>query len=83
MHSLIDHSMCSKSAETPTNGDGLGIGWYGNKKYPGLFHSTRPAWNAFNLRNLTAQIESPLFIAHVRATPPELLHWLQRPDVPN
>jgi len=67
-HSLIDQSMCSRSAETPTNGDGFGIGWYGNKEYPGLFHSIRPAWNDFNLRDLTAQIESPLFLAHVRAT---------------
>jgi predicted glutamine amidotransferase len=67
-HSLIDQSMCSRSAETPTNGDGFGIGWYGNKKYPGLFRSIRPAWNDFNLRDLTAQIESPLFLAHVRAT---------------
>ncbi len=27
-HSLIDQSMSSRSAETPTNGDGFGIGWY-------------------------------------------------------
>jgi len=67
-HSLIDQSMCSRSAETPTNGDGFGIGWYGNKKHPGLFRSIRPAWNDFNLRDLTAQIDSPLFLAHVRAT---------------
>jgi predicted glutamine amidotransferase len=67
-HSLIDQSMCSRSAETPTNGDGFGIGWYGNKQYPGLFRSIRPAWNDFNLRDLTAQIDSPLFLAHVRAT---------------
>jgi predicted glutamine amidotransferase len=67
-HSLIDQSMSSKSAETPTNGDGFGIGWYANKKYPGLFRSIRPAWNDFNLRDLTAQIESPLFLSHVRAT---------------
>ena len=67
-HSLIDQSMCSRSAETPTNGDGFGIGWYGNKTSPGLFRSIRPAWNDFNLRDLTAQIESPLFLAHVRAT---------------
>lgn len=67
-HSLIDQSMSSKSRETPTNGDGFGIGWYGARPQPGLFHSIRPAWNDFNLRDLAAQIESPLFIAHVRAT---------------
>lgn len=67
-HSLIDQSMCSRSAETPTNGDGFGLGWYGSREVPGLFRSIRPAWNDFNLRDLAAQIESPLFLAHVRAT---------------
>jgi glutamine amidotransferase len=67
-HSLIDQSMCSKSVETPTNGDGFGVGWYGARPQPGTFRSIRPAWNDFNLRELAAQIESPLFLAHVRAT---------------
>ena len=67
-HSLIDQSMCSRSAETPTNADGFGLGWYGTGAGPGLFRSIRPAWNDFNLRDLAAQIESPLFLAHVRAT---------------
>jgi len=67
-HSLIDQSMSSRSAETPTNGDGFGLGWYGTRPFPGLFRSIRPAWNDFNLRDLAAQVESPLFIAHVRAT---------------
>ena len=67
-HCLIDQSMCSKSAETPTNGDGFGVGWYGRNGRPGLFRSIRPAWNDFNLRELAAQIETPLFFAHVRAT---------------
>ena len=44
-HSLIDQSMSSKSAETPTNGDGFGLGWYGQRKQPGLFRSIRPAQN--------------------------------------
>jgi glutamine amidotransferase len=67
-HSLIDQSMVSRSAETPTNGDGFGVGWYGSREVPGLFRSIRPAWNDFNLRDLAAQIETPLFLAHVRAT---------------
>jgi predicted glutamine amidotransferase len=67
-HSLIDQSMCSRSAETPTNGDGFGLGWYGTREVPGVFRSIRPAWNDFNLRDLAAQVESPLFLAHVRAT---------------
>lgn len=67
-HSLIDQSMSSRSAETPTNGDGFGVGWYGGRETPGLYRSVRPAWNDFNLRDLAAQIESRLFLAHVRAT---------------
>jgi glutamine amidotransferase len=67
-HSLIDQSMAARSSETPTNGDGFGIGWYDRRESPGLFRSIRPAWNDFNLRDLAAQIESPLFLAHVRAT---------------
>ena len=65
-HSLIDQSMSSRSA-TPTNGDGFGLGWYGAREEPGLFRSVRPAWNDFNLRDLSAHIESHLFLAHVRA----------------
>lgn len=67
-HNLIDQSMCSKSAETPTNGDGFGVGWYGSATQPGVFRSIRPAWNDFNLRDLATHINSPLFMAHVRAT---------------
>jgi len=67
-HNLIDQSMSSRSHETPTNGDGFGVGWYGLRKHPGLFRSTRPAWNDFNLRDIAAQMESRLFLAHVRAT---------------
>jgi glutamine amidotransferase len=32
-----------------------------------VFHSTEPAWNDDNVRELTRAIESPLFFSHVRA----------------
>jgi predicted glutamine amidotransferase len=67
-HSLIDQSMSSHSAETPTNGDGFGVGWFGYQGKAGLYHSIRPAWNDLNLHDIAAQIVSPLFLAHVRAT---------------
>jgi len=67
-HNLIEQSMSSRSAETPTNGDGFGVGWYAARATPGLFRSIRPAWNDFNLRDLAAQIDARLFLAHVRAT---------------
>lgn len=66
-HSLIDQSLSSYESDTATNGDGFGIGWYGKREFPGLYRETQPAWNDDNLRDLAAQIESPLFLAHVRA----------------
>ena len=51
----------------PTNGDGFGLGWYGNGGQPGVYHSVAPAWGDPNLRELAAHIESPLFLAHIRA----------------
>ena len=67
-HSLIDQSLSSKSKDTPTNGDGFGVGWYGGRNRPGRFRSIRPAWNDCNLHELAAHVEAPLFLAHVRAT---------------
>jgi glutamine amidotransferase len=67
-HSLIDQSLRATASESTTNGDGFGIGWYGKREFPGVYKDIRPAWNDSNLRALTAQIESHLFLAHVRAT---------------
>ncbi len=75
-HSLIDQSLHAKMNFVPgvgkwtTNGDGFGLGWYGERAFPGLFRSIRPAWNDENLRNLAEQIRSGLFFAHVRAASP-------------
>lgn len=66
-HNLIDQSLHSNSTTTPTNGDGFGMGWYDNQKYPGLYRTIRPAWNDLNLRNLAYHIDSHLFLAHIRA----------------
>lgn len=51
----------------PTNGDGFGIGWYGDRESPGLYRDYRPAWSDRNLVNLAEQIKSGLFLAHLRA----------------
>lgn len=66
-HSLIDQSVAAHSGATTTNGDGFGIGWYGSRKTPGVYKDVQPAWNDSNLRDLSAHIESPLFLAHIRA----------------
>jgi glutamine amidotransferase len=67
-HSLIDQSLHSHMGAETTNGDGFGLGWYGVGEGPAIYHSVKPAWNDANLRHLASHIESPLFLAHVRAT---------------
>jgi predicted glutamine amidotransferase len=67
-HSLIDQSLHARQGATTTNGDGVGMGWYGDDETPRLYRSTHPAWNDRNLRELAAGISSPLFFAHIRAS---------------
>ena len=67
-HGLVDQSLHSRMGVETTNGDGFGVGWYGTGDEPGVYHSIAPAWGDANLRELAAHIESPLFLAHVRAT---------------
>ena len=67
-HSLIEQSLHSTMGATTTNGDGFGIGWYGEVATPAVFKSVDPAWNDKNLRELTAQVRTPLLFAHVRAS---------------
>ena len=66
--SLIAQSMCAAETHVATNGDGFGVGWYGEREVPGLYREVRPAWSDENLRSLCSQVRSPLFFAHVRAS---------------
>jgi predicted glutamine amidotransferase len=66
-HSLIDQSLHSRLGAETTNGDGFGIGWYGEGDDPAVFHSIEPAWNDRNLHELARHISSPLVFAHIRA----------------
>jgi len=67
-HSLIDQSLHSTLGAETTNGDGFGVGWYGTEETPGTFHSTEPAWNDRNLRDVAAHLRSGLVFAHIRAS---------------
>ncbi len=58
----------SRLGAESVNGDGFGIGWYGDSGTPGRYRSTEPAWNDLNLRELSAQARSARIFAHVRAT---------------
>ena len=66
-HGIVDQSLHARMGAEPTNGDGFGLGWYGQGEGPGLYRSVSPAWSDQNLRELASHIESPLFFAHVRA----------------
>jgi predicted glutamine amidotransferase len=67
-HSLIDQSLHAQLGATTTNGDGFGLGWYGDGDEPRIYRSVHPAWNDRNLRELAAHISSRLFFAHIRAS---------------
>ena len=67
-HSLIDQSLHAQLGVGATNGDGVGVGWYGEGAAPGLYRSIEPAWSDRNLRELAAQIRAGVFFAHVRAS---------------
>ena len=67
-HSLIEQSQRALEAVAATNGDGFGLGWYGEQEEPGLYREVRPAWSDENLRHLCRHLRSHLFFAHVRAS---------------
>jgi predicted glutamine amidotransferase len=68
-HSLIDQSRHARMGVDTTNGDGFGVGWYSaDTETPAVFRSIEPAWNDRNLREVTAHVHSPLFLAHIRAS---------------
>ena len=66
-HSLVRQSLRAEEAKVITNGDGFGIGWYGDRPLPGVYREVMPAWSDENLLSICASVRSPLFFAHVRA----------------
>jgi predicted glutamine amidotransferase len=67
-HSLIDQSLHSRMGHTTTNGDGFGVGWYGNPTdIPFRYRCIQPAWSDRNLREAARAVKAPLFVAHIRA----------------
>ncbi|WP_055482280.1 class II glutamine amidotransferase [Sphaerimonospora mesophila] len=68
-HSLIDQSLHARYGVETVNGDGFGVGYYGERELPpAVFKDTKPAWGDQNLRELARHVRSPLFMAHVRAS---------------
>jgi len=66
-HSLLHQSLQAERAKTVTNGDGFGIGWYGEREAPAVYREVMPAWSDENLLTLCHTLRSSLFFAHVRA----------------
>jgi predicted glutamine amidotransferase len=66
-HSLMRQSLRAEEAKVQTNGDGFGIGWYGERAEPGVYREVMPAWSDDNLLALSQTLTSRLFFAHVRA----------------
>ncbi|MFT6583031.1 MAG: hypothetical protein ACKVKG_12925 [Alphaproteobacteria bacterium] len=73
-NSLIDQSMAAQLGTTPTNGDGFGLGWYGDRNEPGLFRDVHPAWNDDNLKSVAEQVSSRLFSPMSARPPPAESH---------
>ena len=67
-HSLIDQSLHARLGPHTTNGDGFGVGWYGEGEAPALYKCVDPVWNDTNLQELSLQIRSRLIFAHIRAS---------------
>src|SRR5262249_52210868 len=66
-HSLAGQSQRALESTAAANGDGFGMGWYGEHPEPGLYREVGPAWSDENLRYLCRHIQSHLYFAHVRA----------------
>jgi predicted glutamine amidotransferase len=67
-NSLVMQSKHSHLGATTVNGDGFGVGWYGDTDVPGLYRSIEPAWNDRNLLELSAMARSRRVFAHIRAS---------------
>ncbi|MGV7034223.1 class II glutamine amidotransferase [Methylobacterium symbioticum] len=66
-HSLVSQSIQALESTAATNGDGFGLGWYGEHPEPGRYREVQPAWSDDNLRYLCRHLHSHLFFGHVRA----------------
>lgn len=67
-HSLIQQSRAAAQCKTAINADGFGLAWYDKRPEPGLYRDVYPAWSDPNLAAIAHQVQSRLFLAHVRAS---------------
>ena len=67
-HSLVDQSRSAEKGKTELNADGFGVAWYGIKPSPAVFKDVQPAWSNENLKSLVENVQTALFLSHVRAS---------------
>ena len=67
-HSLVHQSLHAEEAKTETNGDGFGLGWFGERDEAGLYREVRPALSYENLRSIFDQWGLRLCFAHVQVS---------------
>ena len=75
-HGLVDQSLHSRMGVETTNGDGFGLGWYGEHPEPGLYREVRPAWSDENLKHLES-----LFNVRIRTQGHDLVVEGASPDL--
>src|SRR5262249_23558792 len=66
-HSLVRQSLRAHEAKAVTNGDGFGIGWYGERAGPAGDRAGRAGWADESPEARAATVRSSPCFAHVRA----------------
>src|SRR5258706_16465105 len=59
-HSLVEQSIRALESTAATNGDGFGLGWYGEHTEPGLYREVRPAWSDLAIKARSEEHTSEL-----------------------
>ncbi len=66
-HSLLRQASHATEAHSAMQGDGFGLGWYGEQGELTLAREATPAWSDNRLLALCGGVRAGLFFAHVRA----------------
>ncbi len=65
-HGIVDQSLRARMGAEPTNGDGFGLGWYGDDGEPALYRSESPGVVGREPARACRAATSHAFLVHVR-----------------